>query len=107
MASTVGMRYVTGTVIALNANLDIRKVGGKPRKIRVVNQTNQVQAEWNEELPEGYAYKILADGTLSVETSNGFSLLDGSSTEPPGFRLGALADVNDTTTEILKYEAWI
>lgn len=107
MSSTVGPRYVTGTIVATGAALAVRKVGGKPRKVCIFNQDNSYRAEWNEELPEGYAYVYDADGTVSIVTTAGISLLDGGATDPPGFEIGALANINDTTTETLKYEAWI
>ena len=105
MASTVGTGYVTRKATALNADLDLR-VGFKPRKIVVHNLTNSYKAEWNEALPEGYAIVTATAGDRSVVTSAGFSLLDGDSSNPPGFRLGALANINDTTTEELLFEVY-
>lgn len=107
MGSTVGPRYATGTVTATNAVLSIRKVGFKPKKIRIYNLTTHVQIEWFSELAEEtQTIKIAQNGDKSIVTSAGINLLDGTSTQPPGFSVGAIADVNDTTTEVLKYEAW-
>lgn len=106
MASTVGIGYQTTKRVATNALMEVRVLGFKPKKVTVTNLSNSVQAEWNESLGDGYALKRIADGTLSVVTSAGITPLAGTSTLPPGFSLGALADVNDTTTENLLIEAW-
>lgn len=108
MGSTVGPRYVTGQVRATNADLAIRKVGFQPRKIRMFNKTSLAVLDWNESMAsDGTEFeKTVAAGTRTLETSDGITLLAGTDTEPPGFQLGAAADLNDTTTEDLIYEAW-
>ena len=62
MGSTVGDRYVTGTAKATNADLDIRKVGFEPKRVKVYNKTNLALLEWNQELAK--------DGTEFFKTSN-------------------------------------
>lgn len=107
MASTVGPVFDTAKRKALNADLDIRSMaGGKPSKITVHNLSNNYKAEWNEALNAGEAIVTSDVGARSLVTSNGFSLLDGDSSNPPGFRLGALANINDTTTEDLLFETF-
>ena len=57
-------------------------------------------------MADGEALVTSDTGARSLVTSNGFTLLAGSSTENPGVRLGALANINDTTTEDLLVEAY-
>jgi hypothetical protein len=105
MASTVGDRYVTGKVTATNADLPIRKIGYKPKKVIVSNLSNNVKIEWNDSLGDGYAIKTVEAGTRSLLTSGAITPLDPDSAGNPGFQIGAgLADINDTTTESLLYE---
>lgn len=108
MGSTVGPRYVTGVAQALNADLDIRKIGFVPKKLRIFNKTSLAVLDWNDQLAaDGTEFvKTIAAGTRTLETTNGITTLAGDSTNPPGFRLGAAADLNDTLTEFLVYEAW-
>jgi hypothetical protein len=108
MASTVGPRYVTGTVRATNADLAIRKIGFTPKKVRVFNKTSLALMEWNAEMDAaGLEWeKTVAAGTRTLQVTNGVTLLAGTSALPPGFQIGAAADINDTTTEDLIYEAW-
>jgi len=105
MGSTVGLRRATGSVTATNASLTIR-CGFQPKKIKVSNRTNQCQAEWDDKLAALSADVRIADGTLSMPTTNGFSQVAGDSSNPAGFSIGALANINDTTTETLHWEAW-
>ena len=107
MASSGSFGYDTTKIVATTANLDIRSLSvGQPRKIVVHNLGNDYRAEWNEAMASESAAVITNAGTLTVATSAGFSLLAGDSTNPPGFRLGALTNINDTTTETLLIEAW-
>jgi hypothetical protein len=104
MSSTVGSRIAIGQVVATGANLDIRTVGFKPRLVEVMNLDNNVTIRWWEGLANGYAEQTIEAGTRSLETADGITPLDASGDNPPGFRIGALAHINDTTTEVL---AWI
>lgn len=99
MSSSVGVRRFATVVTATNAALTV-ECGFRPVSVRVQNNSNQVMAEWSDNLADAYAYKTIADGTRSAVTSAGIT---PTST---GFTLGALADVNDTTTELLHVEAW-
>lgn len=106
MASTVGARYATGRIKATNAQLDIKTVGFAPRKAVVTNLTNQVLVEMNDGLEAGKNLKRIADGTLSVLSSGGIAPVTDASGNK-GIRIPAgLADINDTTTEDLLWEAW-
>lgn len=105
MSSSVGMRYETNKTVATNANLDIRVTCFKPRRLTIRNKTNGAMMEYNESLPVGSWWKTVAAGTRTFVTSGGPLLLDGDSSNPPGFRIPATADINDTTTEELYWEA--
>jgi hypothetical protein len=85
--------------------MELRSLGFKPRKVVVHNLDNNYRAEWNEKMAAGEALVTSDAGARSVVTANGFTLLDGDSTNPPGVQLGALANINDTTTENLLFEA--
>lgn len=106
MGSTVGARYATGTVVATNANLDIRVVDFKPKKVTIKNRTSLAELQYNDTMADGEGWKTVAAGTRTLEVTTGVTPLDATSTLPPGFRIGAEADINDTTTEIMEWEAW-
>jgi len=103
MSSTVGARYKSGGCVATGAAMEIRTVGFKPLKVVVSNISNNCKAEWFEQLADAYAIKTVAAGDRTLVTSAGITPLDGTN---PGFSVGALADINDTTTELLRWEAW-
>jgi hypothetical protein len=105
MGSTVGTRYASGSVVATGAVINIRVVDFKPRSVVIKNRTSLCQVQWNETMADAYGWKQVAAGTRTLEAAAGVTPLDATSTEPPGFSLGAMADVNDTTTEILEWEA--
>ena len=104
MSSATGARYAAGQVKATNAELKVLTVGFTPKKFRVVNLTNQIQVEWNSGLPVGTNLKRIADGTLSVITSGVEPGSDAAGNK--GLKLPVLADINDTTTESLAWEAF-
>jgi len=105
MASTVGARYATGEVKATNAELKVLTVGFAPRKAVVTNLTNQVLVEMCDGLAAGQNLKRIADGTLSVLSSGGIGPTTDASGNK-GIKIPVLADINDTTTEELLWEAW-
>jgi hypothetical protein len=105
MASSM-IKYDNTTRVATNANLDVRTMGA-PRRVLINNITNACRFEWNDTMADGYGIKTVAAGTRSVVSSGGITPLAGSGDDPPGFRIGgALADINDTTTEVLHIEVW-
>lgn len=106
MSSTVGSRYSTETVVATNASLPIRTLQFKPRKVRVVNETTLYTLEWSEGMADASAFEITNAGAKTLETSDCITPLDPDSAGNPGFQIGARANVNDTTTEVLRWEAW-
>jgi hypothetical protein len=107
MSGTAGVLFRAGGVKATNADLYVRTLGFRPTKLKVTNLTNQVEVEWHAGLSEGKNLKRIADGTLSVVASGGIVPVDADADGNPGFKVpAALADVNDTTTEDLVWEAW-
>jgi hypothetical protein len=85
--------------------------GFVPDKIVLTNQTTLITLEWNTNLESGDYYKIIADGTRTLETSGGPTLIDGSDktnyvTSSFGFVLPAIADINDTLNELLDIEVY-
>lgn len=106
MGSTVGARYSTGTIVATNADLAIRTVDFKPKRVVVKNRTSLCELQWNETMDDAAGWKQVEAGTRTLVSADGITPLDATSTEPPGFQIGALADVNDTTTEVLEWECW-
>lgn len=102
MSSSVGSKVVTGKVTATGAVIDIKTVGFTPSIVKVQNQDNQCSIEYNDQMADDSAIKIVAAGTRTNVASDGITPLTG---QYPGFSIGALADINDTTTEELTYEA--
>lgn len=107
MASSTGLRYDSGFEKSTNADIDVRTLAFKPKRLVVRNNTNNVMMEWNDSLPEGPFWKTAADGTRTVAGSGAPVLLEGDSQNPPGFRIPAtVADINDAVGEDLWWEAW-
>jgi len=102
MASSA-RKYASGQIVALNAELKIQTVGFVPDRFRIVNLTNSAKVEWGSGLPVGTNLKYAAAGDLTVITS----AAEPYDAKNPGIKIpGALADINDTTTEVLFWEAW-
>lgn len=95
-----GTRVRSGKIVAANANLDIDSVGFLPSRVVVENYSNQCKIEWVNTLADGEGFKTVANGTRTTEATTGVT------PRTDGFRLGAEADINDTTTEILHWVAW-
>lgn len=102
MSSSTGARFMEGTIVATNAALEIRTPGFTPRKVKVTNATSLASVEWTQSMANASAWKQVAAGTRTLETSDGITPLTGVN---PGFQIGAMADINDTTTELLYWEA--
>ncbi len=100
MSSSVGLRYTNGIAIAKNAILTVDYVGFRPRRVVLRNITNNVMLEWVDTLADAAGFKTVADGTRTSVSADGITPI------ATGFTVGALADINDTTTELLHFEAW-
>lgn len=106
MASSA-RKYACGQIQATNAEILLRTVGFLPDAFRLTNLTNSVRVEWNKALPVGTNLKTAAAGDLTVITSAVEPyVLTAPETSNPGMKIPILADVNDTTTEMLLWEAW-
>lgn len=103
MSSRTGALYATNQIPCTNANLDVRTVEFKPRKVVVTNLTSLARLEWNEPMADAAGLKTVAAGTRTAITVDGITPLDPTN---PGFRVGALADINDNVAETLLWEAW-
>jgi len=78
-----------GAVIGSGADLDVRTVGYKPRRVELVNEDGLVTAEWNDCMTEGRGFKRVTAGTMSqIGVGLGITPLSD------GFRIGADTDVN-------------
>jgi len=106
MSSTSGPRYFKNIANCNNSNLDLREPGFEPVKVRVTNLTNGAVLDWCDDQGDGAGVKTAPAGTKSIISSNGITVLAATATLPAGFRLGNLADLNDTTTETIQWEAW-
>ena len=106
MGSTVGARYKAGRVVSTNAALPIRTTGFKPARVKVTNETTLYSLEWMKGMADASAFEVTNAGAKTLETSDCITPLDADSDGNPGFQIGARANVNDTTTEVLRWEAW-
>jgi hypothetical protein len=103
MSSTVGSRIVTGTIIATNAVLTIETLEFTPKRVVIENHSNNCKAEWNNQMADASVVKTIEAGTRSLVAAAGITPVSGTT---KGFSIGALADINDTTTESLKWVAY-
>lgn len=103
MASTVGERYANGKIRATNADLTLSTPGFTPKRVVVRNTTTLAMIEWNDVMTDAYAWKTVSAGTRTLETAKGITPTTGVN---PGFTIGDMADMNDTTTEDMEWEAW-
>lgn len=106
MAETVGSRYLSGRTLATGAALDILMVGFRPTKVTVYNQTNQYKEEWNLAMGSAAARVTDNNGTATDVLADGITPLNANTAGNPGFRIGALANINDTVGEVLIWEAF-
>lgn len=86
MASGVQQSY--GAVVGTGANLDVRKVGWRPREVRLVNVDSGDELYWSESMPDGAGVKRVAAGAATYVTTGGVTPLSD------GFRLGTDGDMN-------------
>jgi len=88
MASGVS-RVMAGAVLGTGADLDVKTVGFRPKKVELYNETGLVSAVWTSSMADGLALKRVTAGTASM-TGAGV----GVTPLADGFRLGADADLN-------------
>ena len=101
--------YKAGRLKATNAVINVRSVGFLPNRVRVFNISNNVAVERNPSLGDSANpdrnKKTAADGTVTTLATGGILLLVADAAGNPGFSIPVLADINDTTTEDLGWEA--
>lgn len=93
-------RVVQGAFYGTGADLNMDKVGFKPKLVRVVNVASggKCRLEWFKGMADDSAIKTGSDGTISVITSNGITPRNN------GFAFGADTDLN-VSGELCHYEA--
>lgn len=97
-----GGRIVCGSFPGTGAQLDVKKVGFRPKKVELYNVSGNCQAVWTESMPDAAMQKTVDSGTqqsdVAYVTSNGITPL------AEGFRLGADSDLN-VAAEIVHFVA--
>lgn len=88
-----------GAVIGTGADLDVRTVGYKPRRVRLINEDGLCIGEWNDTMTEGRGFKQVTAGTMSA-----FAAGEGITPLSDGFRIGADTDMN-VSGEKIHWEA--
>lgn len=78
-----------GAVYGTGANLDVKTIGYKPRRVELVNETGLVTAIWTDTMTEGRGFKRVTAGTMSQMAAG-----EGITPLSNGFRIGVDADVN-------------
>ncbi len=76
-----------GAVTGTGANLDIRVVGFRPRRVELVNLTGLVTAYWADTMADGTGIKRVTAGDMTAMVAGITPLSDG-------FRIGTDADLN-------------
>jgi len=76
-----------GAVTGTGANLDVRTVGFRPRRVELYNVTGLVSAVWTDSMADAAGLKRVTAGDATVMTAGVTPLSDG-------FRIGTDADVN-------------
>lgn len=89
-----------GSVTGTGATLEVRKLGFRPRYVKVFNvSADNAAGEWLEGMADASAFKTITDGTVSVITTLGITPLSD------GFSLGADTDLN-VDGELIRYVAF-
>lgn len=88
MASGVA-RVMSGAVLGTGADLDVKTVGFRPKKVELFNEDGLAKAVWTSSMADGLAMKQVTAGTLSMTAAS-----EGVTPLADGFRLGADADLN-------------
>lgn len=78
-----------GAVTGTGANLDVRTVGYRPRRVELVNEGGLVTAIWTDTMTEGRGFKRVTAGDMT-QVAAGLGITPLSN----GFRIGADTDVN-------------
>ena len=82
-------RVLTGAVEGVAAaDLDVRTVGFRPKKVELLNEGGLASAVWTSSMKDGEMLKQVTAGTMTKVTATGVTPLSD------GFRLGQDADMN-------------
>lgn len=90
-------REIRGSARCNNSTLSVRTIGFRPGKILVWNETSGYELLWVEGMADASAVQTTNAGARSVLSASALTPLSD------GFSLGNLANMNDTTTEVLRY----
>lgn len=94
-----------GTFIGTGAAVDVKgdKVGFKPRKVAIFNETRNSQAVWTEDMGDGTAQKTVDSGSNKTDVSKITS--GGITPLATGFTLGNDSDLNGSN-DVIRFECW-
>lgn len=76
-----------GAFYGTGANIDVRTVGFRPRRVELYNEDGLCSAVWTDDMANAAGLKQITAGTMSKMTLGVTPLSDG-------FRLGADTDLN-------------
>ena len=91
-------RKIRGATRANNSTLNVRTVGFRPGRIEIWNETSGYHLLWVKGMADASAVQTTDQGVRSQVSADALTPLSD------GFSLGNLANLNDTTTEVLRYE---
>jgi len=77
-----------GAHFGTGAEISIRTVGFRPKKVEIFNETGDCMAFWTASMADASGMKTIAAGTTAFITSGGITPLSD------GFKLGADTDLN-------------
>lgn len=103
-------QYANGTVTGTGAAISVN-CGFIPRKVKLMNITGKCVLEWNDQMGDGYGYKIPTgiDATADTVSLHSYittgGITKGTRTTLLGFIIGTDADINVNAERII-YEAW-
>lgn len=107
--SETGSKMTFGSFVATNATITKRDFGFVPDRLELINAGNGAKFIWTKAMGEGTGFKELTGSdTSSFLSSGGISTVayDASTNGPAGLSIPAIADINDTTTEVIYWTAW-
>jgi hypothetical protein len=88
MMASGGSRVVTGAFVGTAADLEVRTVGFRPRRVDLTNVTGLVTASWQDTMADDSMCLRVTAGDMTFPTTNGITPLSD------GFAVGANADLN-------------
>jgi hypothetical protein len=95
---------VEGSVVGTGAAINV-SIGFKPRKVVLFQLDTPAKIEWTEDMGAGKGVKTTGTPAFTALSSNGITLLSGTTTYSDGFTIGADTDIN-VDTETIYYVAF-